>query len=222
MSSKAQAKVLIADDFPVVRAGLRTLIDNEPDLSVVAEADDGCAAVELFQIHKPDVVLMDLRMPGMNGVEATRRIYAAGQGNCPVVMLSSFAGNEAIYKAIEAGAKAYLLKTASPEEILKAIRTVAAGKKYLPASIRECLTARVGAESLTRRELEVLELIIYGMSNAEISRHLHLTEGTVKGHVNRILAKIQVTHRTQAAVAAISRGIFLWTPSEISKNFPKP
>jgi two-component system, NarL family, response regulator len=218
---RKRTEVLIVDDFPVVRAGLRGLIDAESDLRVAAEAADGREAIEFFRIYRPDVVLMDLRMPEVNGLEATRRICAASRGDCRVVVLTGSAGDVAVYQALEAGAKAYLLKTAPPAEILKAIRAVAAGRRYLPPSIREQLAERMACGSLTRRELEILELIIYGLSNAEISYQLNLTEGTIKGHINRILSKMQVSDRTQAAVAALSRGIFLWTEAEMSKNFPK-
>lgn len=221
MSEKAQIRVLIVDDFPVVRSGLRALINGEPDLRVIEEASDGLEAVEKFKIFQPDVVLMDLRLPKMNGVDATRKICAASRGKCSVVVLTASAGQEAIYRALEAGAKAYLLKTMPPAEILKAIRAVAAGKRYLPPSIRERFDERVAAESLTRREREILELITHGLSNAEISRRLYLCEGTVKGHVNRLLAKMHVADRTQAAVAALSQDIFLWTEAEMPKNFQK-
>ena len=221
MGETAQIEVLIVDDFPVVRSGLRALINGEPDLRVAAEASDGFEAVEMFRIYQPDIVLMDLRLPKMNGVEATRRIFNDSRGDCRIVVLTGSDGQEAIYQALEAGAKAYLLKTEPSDEILKAIRAVAAGKSYLPPSIRERFAGRMAADSLTQRELEILKLIIYGFSNAEISRQLHLCEGTVKGHVNRLLAKMHVSDRTQAAVAALSQGVFLWTETEIPKNFQK-
>ncbi|MCY7374977.1 MAG: response regulator transcription factor [Pyrinomonadaceae bacterium] len=217
----AQIEILIVDDFPVVRAGLRTLIEAESDMRVAAEAENGREAIEIFKARRPDVVLMGLLMPEMNGLESTKKIYRDSGGDCRVIALTGSSGHEAIYQALKAGAKAYLLKTASPVEILKAIRHVAAGKRYLPPSIRERLAERTAAESLTRRELEVLELIIHGLSNAEIAARLGLTEGTVKGHVNRILGKIQVTDRTQAALAAMGRSIFLWTENETTENFAR-
>lgn len=211
-------EVLIVDDFPVVRAGLRDLINAEKDMRVVAEAGDGAAAVELFKTRRPDVVLMDLRMPKMNGLQAIRQIRAACS-DCRVVVLTGSDGCETVHQALEAGAQAYLLKTCAPVEITRAIRAVAAGKRYLPAPIRERLAERMAAETLTRRELEILELIIHGLSNAEIAARLAVTEGTVKGHINRLLGKLRVADRTQAAIAALGRGIFLWTETEISDKF---
>lgn len=218
MSNSARLSLLIVDDFPVVREGLRRIIDAERDMHVVAEAGDGHQAIEMFSEHEPDVVLMDLRMPTMNGVEATSAICDLVKKRCRIVILTGSHGYEAVYKALEAGAKSYLLKTAPPQEIVKAVRTVAAGKRYLPPSIHERLAERMAAESLTPREMEILELIIYGLSNAEIAEHLKLTEGTVKGHVNRLLRKLGVTDRTQAALAAIVRGIFLWTDAETAQK----
>lgn len=221
MFDAAQIKVLIVDDFPIVRTGLRALINTQTDMHVAAEAEDGREAVEMFRVRQPDIVLMDLRMPEMNGLEAIKRICAASGGDCRVVVLTGSTGYEAVYRALEVGAKAYLLKTAPPEEILKAIRTVAAGKRYLPPPIRQCLAQRMNGESLTRRELEILKLIIHGLSNAEIASRLNVTEGTIKGHINRLLAKMQVTDRTQAAIAALGRGIFLWTEAETPEKFPR-
>ena len=175
------------------------------------------AAVELFKTRRPDVVLMDLRMPKMNGLQAIRQIRAACS-DCRVVVLTGSDGSEAVHQALEAGAQAYLLKTAPPVEITNAIREVAAGKRYLPVSIRKRLAERM-AESLTGRELEILELIFHDLSNAEIAARLAVTEGTVKGHINRLLGKLRVADRTQAAIAALGRGIFLWTETEISGKF---
>ena len=221
MAETGQIRILVVDDFPIVRSGLRALIDAERDMRVVAEAANGCEAIELFKTQRPDVVLMDLRMPEMNGLEAIGKICNGSSDRCRIVVLTGSGGYEAVYQALAAGAKAYLLKTASPIEILKAIRAVVAGKRYLPPSIRERLAERMTIESLTRREMEILELIIHGLSNAEIALQLNLTEGTVKGHVNRLLAKMQVADRTQAAVAAIGRGIFLWTEAETSEKFSR-
>lgn len=217
MPDNGEIKILIVDDYPIVRAGLRALIEAESNMRVAAEAANGCDAVEQFKRQQPDVVLMDLRMPEMNGLEAIKNICRVSDGNCRVIVLTGSSGHEAVYKALKVGAKAYLLKTAPPVEILKAIRRVAAGKRYLPPSIQERLQERMASESLTRRELEILELIIHGLSNAEIAAQLCLSEGTVKGHINRLLGKLQVADRTQAAIAAIGRGIFLWTEAETSK-----
>lgn len=214
MRRLSQITVMVVDDFPIVREGLRKLIDAEHDMHVVAEARNGVEAVECAARHEPDVVLMDLRLPKMNGVVATTKICKRSNGSCRIVVLTGSSGHEAIYRALEAGAKGYLLKTAPTEEILKAIRTVASGKRYLPPSVMERLGDRMAAEELTKRELEILELIIHGFTNAEIAAQLELTQGTVKGHINRLLRKLGVAHRTGAALAALSRGIFLWTDSE--------
>ena len=190
-------------------------------MHVVAEAGNGQEGVRLFHEHRPDVALMDLRMPVMNGLEAPGKICTDSCGVCRVVVLTGSSGYEAVYQALDAGAKAYLLKTAPPAEIIKAIRAVAAGKRYIPPSIRDRLAERMAANSLTARELEILELIIHGLANNEIAAQLKLAEGTVKGHINRLFGKLGVTDRTQAAIAAIGRGIFLWTEDEQSQDFSR-
>ncbi len=210
MTPKEKNSVLIVDDFPIVRTGLRTLIDGQPDMFVVAEAGNGVEAIALVEEHSPEIVIMDLRMPQMNGLEATRKICSCRPEKCQIIVLTGSSGYEAVYQALDAGAKAYLLKTAQPVEILKAVRTVAAGKRYLPPSIRERLSERIEADVLTRRELQILELIIHGFSNVDIAAELGVVEGTVKGHVNRLLSKMGVADRTQAALTAIDRGLFLW------------
>ena len=212
--------VLIADDFPIVRHGLKNLIDSQSDMHVVAAAGDGREALALGRHHRPDVILLDLRMPLMNGVETTRALCRVAE-KCGVVVLTASGGHEAIHQALAAGARGFLLKTATTAEILDAVRAVAGGKKYLPAGVRAALDGRLSLESLTRRELEVLELIVAGHSNSEIGARLSLREGTIKGHVNRILAKLGVADRTQAALAALSRGIFLWTDAETQKKTAK-
>jgi two-component system NarL family response regulator len=199
-------RVLVADDHFVVRMGLRALIDAEPDMHVVAEAGTGQQAVELFRQHRPDVTLMDLRMPVMNGLEAIQAI----RGESPearVVVLTTYDGDEDIYRALNAGARAYLLKEMDREELLGVIRAVHAGQRRVPPEIGARLAEAMPRSELTRRELEVLDLVVKGFSNKRIGDALSITEGTVKIHVNNILGKMGVADRTEAATTAIRRGI---------------
>jgi two-component system NarL family response regulator len=199
-------RVLVADDHFVVRIGLRAVIDPEPDMKVVAEANTGQQAVQLFRQHHPDVTLMDLRMPVMNGVEATRAIREDSP-NARVIVLTTYDGDEDIYRALEAGARAYLLKEMQHEELLEVIRAVHAGQRRVPSAVGARLAEAMPRSELTRRELEVLGLVVKGFSNKRIGNALAITEGTVKIHVNSILGKMGVADRTEAATAAIRRGI---------------
>jgi two-component system NarL family response regulator len=206
MSTEAPIRVLIADDHFVVRAGLSTVINSEQDMTVVAEATNGRQAVDLFTEHRPNVVLMDLRMPEMNGVEA----IAAIQREFPdsrIIVLTTYDGDEDVYRALQAGARAYILKDMVGDELIDAIRAVHAGQRRIPAAVAARLAERMPRSELTPRELEVLQLIVKGRSNREIGEALFVTEGTVKIHVNNLLGKLGVSDRTQAATAAIKRGI---------------
>ncbi len=206
MNEPEVIRILIADDHLVVREGLSALLNRRSDMRVVAEASDGIAAVELFCRRRPDVALIDLRMPRMSGVEA---IVAIRQHTpeARLVVLTTFDGDEDIYRALRAGAKGYLLKDASLEEILECVRTVHAGKSCLPPKVAAKLANRMDSSDLSRRELEVLRLMVGGKSNKEIGDILYITEGTVKVHVNHILDKLGVSGRTAASVAAVERGI---------------
>ncbi len=206
MKAQAKISVMVVDDHPVVRFGIAAIIKSQSQMTVVAEAATGEEAINKFRIHKPDVVLMDLRMPGRSGVEAIHRIRAEF-ARSRFVVLTTYKGDEDIHRAIAAGAQGYLLKGMSHDDLLSAIRTVHAGLKYLPESVRDSLARRPPNSDLRARELEVLELIVHGRSNKEIAEALGITEGTVKWHVNIILGRLQVSDRTQAAVAALSRGI---------------
>jgi two-component system NarL family response regulator len=199
-------RVLIADDHPVVREGLSALIKRQPDMTVVAEASEGREAIEQFLRHRPDVALIDLRMPQMDGVEVILAIRERAP-NARLVVLTTFDGDEGIYRALHAGAKAYLLKDTSSERLLECIHTVHAGKSYLPPDVATKLARRVSSPDLSPRELEVLRLIVDGKSNKEIGDILHVAEGTVKVHVNHILNKLGVSGRTAASIAALERGI---------------
>jgi len=199
-------RLLIVDDHHVVRKGLVSLINSEPDMSVIAEAGDGQQAIDLYRQHKPDVVLMDLRLPVLSGVGATtaiRKEFPAAR----ILVLTTYDGDEDIYRALQAGAAGYLLKDMFSEELLEAIRAVYSGLRRIPAAVAERLAARVGGPDLTARELDVLKLIVKGKSNKEISTELSIGEATVKTHVNNILAKLGVSDRTQAATTALQRGI---------------
>jgi len=199
-------RILLVDDHQVVRIGLRSLIELQPDMTVVAEAAGGQEAVHAFARHHPDLTLMDLRMPGMSGIEATlaiRRAYPAAR----VLVLTTYDTDEDIYRALEAGAAGYLLKNTDGHTLLETIRAVHAGTYQLPAHISRRLAQRRAAPELSPRELEVLRLIVQGLSNKEIGAVLGLAENTVKNHVKMILDKLEVADRTQAATTAIRRGL---------------
>jgi len=197
---------MVVDDQTVVRQGFAALINTVPDMTVVGEATTGHEAVELYRQHRPDVTLMDLRMPGMGGVEAItaiRREFPAAR----VIVLTTYDGDEDIYRSLQAGAQGYLLKDVFFEDLEAAIRAVHAGQRRIPAAIAERLAGRVGGSELTGRELEVLAEIVRGRSNKEIAAALKISEATVKSHVNNILSKLGVNDRTQAATTALQRGI---------------
>jgi two-component system NarL family response regulator len=206
MSESSSIRILIADDHFVVRMGLATLINTQDDMTVVAEAANGKQAAEMFRAHKPDVTLMDLRMPEMNGVEAIVAIRAE-EPDARIIVLTTYDGDEDIYRAFQAGARAYLLKDMHHDELLGALRAVYQGQRFIPPAIANRLAERIPRSELTSRELEVLKLIVKGMSNREIAATLFITEGTVKIHVNNLLGKLGVSDRTKAATTALQRGI---------------
>jgi two-component system NarL family response regulator len=206
MSTPEKIKVLVVDDHFVVRMGLTTLIDTQNDMTIVGEAANGKLGVELFKTRHPDVTLMDLRMPEMGGVEAIAAIRA-DHPDARIIVLTTFDGDEDIYRAFQAGARAYLLKDMHHDELLGAIRAVYQGQRFIPQAIATRLAERMPRSELTSRELEVLKLIVKGMSNKEIGAALSITEGTVKIHVNNVLGKLGVSDRTKAATTAIQRGI---------------
>ena len=199
-------KLLVADDHNIVRSGLAALINSETDMTVVAEAVNGQQAIDLFKQHRPDVALMDLRMPLVSGVDAIaaiRKEFPAAR----IIVLTTYDGDEDIYRALQAGASGYLLKGMLAEELLEAIRAVHAGLRRIPAAVAERLAARMGGPGLTARELDVLALIVKGNSNKEIAGTLNISEATVKTHINNILSKLGASDRTQAATMALQRGI---------------
>jgi two-component system, NarL family, response regulator LiaR len=209
-------RVLLVDDHAVVRKGLCALLDREPDIAVVGEAESGEQALRLLDRLRPDVILMDLEMPGLGGVEATRQI-AARQPVAKIVVLTSHAAEEDVFPALKAGAVGYLLKHSAPEEVLHAIRQAQHGETALhPAIARMVLqdlqrpaqaSRPLTAEPLSARELEVLRLLARGLSNHEIADTLVVGEATVRSHVSAILRKLQVASRTQAALYALREGL---------------
>jgi DNA-binding NarL/FixJ family response regulator len=212
-------RVLLADDQALVRGGFRSILEGQDDIEVVGEAADGAEALEQALHTAPDVVLMDVRMPRVDGIEATRRLHADRRVNARVLMLTTFDHDEYVYEALRAGASGFLLKSAPPRELAGAVRTVAAGDALLAPEItrrmiedyvrrpRPTSAAPAALDDLTAREREVLALIARGRSNSEIAADLYLSEPTVKTHVSRILAKLDLRDRVQAVVLAYESGL---------------
>jgi DNA-binding NarL/FixJ family response regulator len=205
--------VLIADDHELVRAGFRALIDSAPDLRVVAEAGDGLTAAEAAKRTQPSVVLMDIRMPRLDGIEATRRTITASP-DTRVIMLTTFDLDDYVYGALRAGASGFLLKDIPPEDLLTAIRVVARGEALLAPAVTRRLIEEFASrpeprklEGITERELEVLRLIACGLSNTEITQRLYVSMATVKSHIGRLLAKLQARDRAQLVIAAYEANI---------------
>jgi DNA-binding NarL/FixJ family response regulator len=199
-------RILVAEDHLVARVGVTTIVNMQPDMEVVAEASNGQQAVELYRSYRPDVALLDLRMPVMGGVQAAQMIRAEFPG-ARMVALTTYGGDEDIRRALAAGVSAYLTKDVLHDELLKAIRAVHAGQTYLPAAVAASLAAQLPRPDLSAREVQVLELIVRGQANKQIAYSLNIAEHTVKNHVKNILSKLGVQDRTQAATAAIQRGI---------------
>ncbi len=206
MSQPSHIRVLVVDDHPVVLRGLIGMLEKASDIVIVGQGRNGHEAIAVFQQQQPDVTLMDLRMPEMGGVEAITVIRSEFP-NAQIMVLSTYDTDEEIYQGLRAGAKGYLLKDSEPEELLAAIRTVNRGQRYVPPNVAAKLVQRVTGPELSDRELEVLRLVGQGMSNQEISTALTISESTVKTHINRILSKLEVKDRTQAAIIALKRGI---------------
>jgi DNA-binding NarL/FixJ family response regulator len=206
MKKPEKIRVLIADDHYIVRMGLMALVNTEPDMEVVAEAADGAQALELFGKCNPDLALLDLRMPVKDGIQTTTEIRIRFP-NAQVLMLTTFDGDEEIYKALQAGARGYVLKSSSGEKLILAVRAVAAGQRWVPKEVASRLAARNGFEELTPREVQVLQQLAKGLANKEIADVLKISEHTAKDHLKSILAKLCVADRTEAVTAAIHRGI---------------
>jgi len=199
-------RVMLVDDHPAFRTGMAALIENEPDLKVVAEAGDGQAAIRIYREKKPDVVLMDLRLPGMGGAEATMSIRQEFP-DARVIVLTTFDTDEDIYRAIQSGAKSYLLKDTPNVELAKTIRAVFAGQHILPPKVANRLANRLQRADLSEIEMEVLQLLIKGRSNKEMATSLSVTEDTVKARLKTLFTKLKVHDRTEAAITAIRHGI---------------
>ena len=206
MKQDKTIKILVAEDHEIVRDGICAIVNRQEDLVVVAEAKNGEQAVRLYEEQEPDVVLTDLRMPVMEGVEAIEQIIV-NHPQAKIIILTTYDTDEDIYRGLQAGAKGYLLKDTSAQELATAIRTVHKGQKYIPHQVVVRLTERIGNSELTKREMDVLQLLTKGNSNQEIAASLQITEGTVKFHVNNILNKLGVSDRTQAVITAFKRGL---------------
>jgi two-component system NarL family response regulator len=199
-------RLLIAEDHLIARVGVKTIIDLQPDMMVVAEASNGAQSVDLFRKHRPDITLMDMRMPLLSGVQAAQAILAESP-TARIIGLSTYGGDEDIRRALQAGMRSYLTKDVLHDELIRAIHAVHAGEIYLPASVQAVLAASSLPPDLSAREMEVLALIVKGQGNKQIAYQLGIVEHTVKNHVKHILDKLEVDDRTQAATAAIQRGI---------------
>src|ERR1700712_2828311 len=199
-------RILIVEDHAVVRQGLVALLNTVPEFTVVAQAADGELGVALFREHKPDITLMDLRLPRQNGVETIGRIRKEFP-EARFIVLTTFDGDEDIYRALQAGARGYLLKGMEAEDLTAAIHSVHAGKTCIPAEVAGRLAERFAGSALTERETDVLRLIVGGLHNKDIAAKLFISEATVKTHINNLLSKLGVTDRTQAATTALQRGI---------------
>jgi DNA-binding NarL/FixJ family response regulator len=213
-------RVLLADDQALVRGGLRMIVDAQPDMEVIGEAADGRQAIEAFHLHKPDVVVMDIRMPNLDGVEATRRLAGPDSPyQARILVLTTFDLDQYVYDALRAGASGFMLKDAPPADLVAAIRVVAAGEAMLAPTITRRLIGSFVAkapqevrshpslDALTEREVEVLKLLARGLSNAQIAETLVLGETTVKTHVARVLDKLELSNRVQAAIVAYESGL---------------
>jgi DNA-binding NarL/FixJ family response regulator len=199
-------RVLVVDDHPIMRIGISAIIEATPDMTAVAQAGSGEEAIELFEKHLPDITLMDLRLPGMSGVEAIKILVSRHRG-AKFVVLTTYEGDEDIHQALQAGARSYIIKGMPHEALVSALRRVHAGGRFLPTPVTQALSSRLPNSELSAREREVLTLIAGGKSNKEIATELGITESTVKCHVSVILMRLNVSDRTQAVVTAIQRGL---------------
>jgi DNA-binding NarL/FixJ family response regulator len=199
-------RIFIVDDHPVVRAGLTSMLGTQQELEVIATASSGDAALEALGTTVADVMLLDLRMPGMSGVKTIQEIRRAGHP-IRIIVLTSFETDEDIYRAVQAGAQGYILKDTSLKEMIEAIKNVHAGKRYIPRDIAARLAERMMRAELTARELEILRMLAKGLTNKQIGKVLSISDNTVKNHVNSVIEKLEVCDRTEAATTAIQRGI---------------
>jgi len=199
-------RIFIVDDHPVVRAGLTSMLATQQDIEVIATASSGAAALETLGTTPAEVMLLDLRMPGLSGVKTIQEIHRSGHP-VRIIVLTSFETDEDIYRAIQSGAQGYLLKDTSLKEMIEAIKTVHGGKRYIPRDIAARLAERMMRTELTPRELEILRMLAKGLKNKQIGKALNISDNTVKNHVNSVIEKLEVCDRTEAATTAIQRGI---------------
>jgi DNA-binding NarL/FixJ family response regulator len=211
-------RVVLADDQALVRRGFRLILEAEPDIEVVAEAEDGQQAIDAVRRHRPAVVLMDIQMPGLDGLEATRQILADADSHTRVLILTTFERDDYVFEALQLGASGFLLKTAPPEDLITAVRVVARGEALLSPSVTRRVIQEVtrhhrrvprpaDLDRLTQRELEVLRLVAEGLTNAEIAARLYVSEATIKTHSSNVLAKLGLRDRVQAVIFAYKHGI---------------
>jgi DNA-binding NarL/FixJ family response regulator len=206
MTDQPRIRVLSVDDHPLLREGLATIINHQPDMSMVAEASTSSEAVQRFREHRPDVTLMDLRLPDGSGIDAMIAIRSEF-ADARIIMLTTFEGDVEIQRALEAGARAYMLKSMPPRELVEVIRQVHAGKKRVPAEVASQLAEHLSDETLTIREIDVLRHVAGGNRNRDIAEQLYISEETVKVHVKHIMEKLGASDRTQAVAIAVRRGI---------------
>ncbi len=206
MSDQARIRVFCVDDHPLLREGIAAIINNQPDMLLIAEAINGGEAIQKFREHQPDVTLMDLRLPDMSGIDSLIAIRAEFP-EARIIMLTTFEGDVEIQRSLEAGARGYLLKSMPPKELVEVIRQVHAGKKRIPPELAAQLAEHLGDEVLTGREIEVLRHIARGNRNRDIAERLFISEETVKVHIKHIMEKLGASDRTQAVAIAVRRGI---------------
>jgi DNA-binding NarL/FixJ family response regulator len=206
MTREAQIRILAVDDHPLLREGIAGMVNNQPDMLLVAQASNAQEAIQQFRKHKPDVTLMDLRLPDKSGIEAMMAIRSEFP-EARIIMLTTFEGDVEIQRALEAGARGYLLKSMPPRELVEVIRQVHAGEKRIPLQVAARLAEHISDEALTDREIEVLSQIALGSRNRDIAEKLFITEGTVKVHIKHIMQRLGASDRTQAVAIGLRRGI---------------
>ncbi|MFZ0589046.1 MAG: response regulator transcription factor [Bryobacteraceae bacterium] len=206
MSDRTRISVLCVDDHPLVRKGVSAILSTEPEIMLIAEAQNGEEALQLYRLHRPDVTLMDIRLPDRNGVEVTKEIRAEFP-EARIIALTSYDGDQDIYRALEAGVRGYLLKEMVHTEVVRAIHTVYSGKRFIPPEVSQQLSEHFPEVALTPREAEVLLWVARGLGNKEIGEEIGAAAGTVKAHIQNILGKLEAKDRTHAVTIALQRGI---------------